>query len=67
MNRVKIASKVLAFRLKKVMHKVIHHDQTAYVKGRYIGESVSLIDGLHAYAESENLDGILFAANIKSI
>ena len=62
---IKIASKVLAFRLRKVIHKVIHYDQTAYVKGRYIGESVRLIDDLLAYAESENLDGILFAADIE--
>ena len=53
----------IAFRLRKVIHKVIHYDQTAYVKG--IGESVRLIDDLLAYAESENLDGILFAADIE--
>ena len=62
---VDIASKVLVFRLGKVIHKVIHYDQTAYVKDRYIGESVRLIDDLLAYAESENLDGILFAADIE--
>ena len=62
---IKIASNVLAFRLRKVVHKVIHYDQTAYVKGRYTGESVRLIDDLLAYAESENLDGILFAADIE--
>ena len=62
---IKIASKVLAFRLRKVIHKVIHYDQTAYVKGRYIGESVRLIDDLLAYAESEHLDRILFAADIE--
>ena len=62
---IKIASKVLAFRPRKVIHKVIRYDQTAYVKGRYIGESVMLIDDLLAYAESENLDGILLAADIE--
>ena len=62
---IKIASKALAFRLRKVIHKVIHYDQTAYVKGRYIGESVRLIDNLLAYAESENLDGILSDADIE--
>ena len=30
-----------------------------------IGESVWLIDDLLAYAESENLDGILDAANVE--
>ena len=61
---IKIASEVLAFRLRKVIHKVIHYDQTAYVKGRYIGGSVRFIDDFLAYAESENLDGILFADDI---
>ena len=36
----KIASKCLAFRIKKILSRLIHSDQTAYVKGRYIGESV---------------------------
>ena len=34
-----------------------------YVKGRYIGESGRLIDDL-LYAESENLDGILFTTDV---
>ena len=62
---IKIASKVLASTLRKAIHKVIHYNQTAYVKGRYIGEFLRLIDDLLAYAESENLDGILFAADIE--
>ena len=53
----------MAFRLRRVIHKVIHYDQTAYVIGRYIGESV--IDDLLAYAASGNLHGILFAADIE--
>ena len=62
---IKIASKALAFRMKKVLPSIIHYDQTAYVKGRYIGESVRLIDDLLKFAEEENLDGILFAADIE--
>ena len=51
--------------MKKVNHSLISDDQTAYVKGRYIGESVRLIDDLLNYAEDENIDGILFAADIE--
>ena len=61
----KIASKALAVRLKKVIHSLISYDPTAYVKGRYIGESVRLIDDLLKHAENENIDGILFAADIE--
>ena len=62
---IKIASKALAFRVRNVLPSLIHYDQTAYVKGRYIRESVRLIDDLLKYAEEENSDGILFAADIE--
>ena len=62
---IKIASKALAFRMRNVLPSIIHYDQTAYVKGRYIGESVRLIDDLLKFVEEENLDGILFAADIE--
>ena len=35
------------------------------MKGRYIGESIRLVDDLLKYAEEENSDGILFAADIE--
>ena len=37
---VKIASKALSFCLKKVISNLIDYDQTAYIKGRFIGESI---------------------------
>ena len=42
----KIISKALALRLKNVLHEIICHDQTAYVKGRFIGESTRLISDI---------------------
>ena len=35
------------------------------MKGRYIEESIRLVDDLLTYAEEENSDGILFAADIE--
>ena len=61
----KIASKALASRLKKVIPQIIHYDQTAYAQGRNIGKSVRLIGDLMDHAEKENLDGMLFAADIE--
>ena len=61
----KIASKALASRLKKVIPQIIHYDQTAYVQGRNIGESIRLIGDLIDHADKENLDGMLFAADIE--
>ena len=37
---VKIASKALSFRLKKVISNLINYDQTAYIQGRFIGDSI---------------------------
>ena len=62
---IKIASKALAFRVRKVLPSLIYYEQTAYVKGRYIGESIRLVDDLLKYAKEENSDGILFAADTK--
>ena len=39
----KTASKVLALRMQKVLASIINYDQTAYVRGRYIGESTRLV------------------------
>ena len=60
----KIASKVLALRMKKVIPNSINYDQTAHVKGRSIGESIRIIDDMLYHADQENLDGILFAADL---
>ena len=57
---LKVASKALAFRMRKVIPLLIHPDQTAYVKGRYIGESVRIIEDI-----LDHIDGIRFVADIE--
>ena len=54
---VKIASKALSFRLKQVLPNLINYDQTSYVKGRFIGESIRLIDDILYHTEQEMLMG----------
>ena len=39
----KLASRVLAGRLLKVIHVVVNKDQTCGVSGRFIGENVALL------------------------
>ena len=63
----KIASKALAMRFKKIIRKLVYTDQTAYVQGSFIGESVRLIKDLLEYADQENEDGILFPADIEKV
>lgn len=39
----KIAAKAIAKRIEPVLRKLIHPDQTGFVKGRYIRENIRLI------------------------
>ena len=43
---IKIASKVLAVRVQSVTNNLIEYNQTANVPGRFIGESIRLIDDI---------------------
>jgi len=42
----KLATKVVANRLKQVLPKLIDNDQTGFLKGRFIGENIRLIDSV---------------------
>ena len=54
----KILTKVIAKRLEKLLPKIINPDQTGYVKGRYIGENVRLIQDIMFYTKRMNSPGI---------
>ena len=61
----KLASKSLALRVRKVLTSLIKADQMAYVKDRYIGESVRLINDMLEYADKNNIEAILFLADFE--
>ena len=61
----KIASKCLALRIRNVLSSLIHSDQTAYVKGRCIRESVQLINDILEYTDSNDIEGLLFSADFE--
>ena len=61
----KIASKVLASRMKNILSSIVKCDQTAYVKGRYIGESIRLLSDILEYTEENCISGILFSADFE--
>ena len=61
----KIGSKVLALRMQKVLASIINYDQTAYVRGRYIGESIRLVSDILDCTEENSIGGILFSADFQ--
>ena len=55
----KIAAKAIANRLKKVVPKLVNSDQTGFIKGRFIGENIRLINGVINLAAAKNIPGLL--------
>ena len=52
-------SKVIALRLKHVLPNIIHHNQTGFIKDRYIGETVRSSFDIMEFTLTENISGIM--------
>ena len=61
----KVLSKSIATLIKKVIGTVVSNDQTAYVPGRHIGESVRLISDLLEYTDTHDIPGFMITADIE--
>ncbi len=61
----KIISKVIAVRVKNVLPNIIHHNQTGYVKDRYIGETVRSNFDIMEFTDTENSPGVLIFIDFK--
>ena len=61
----KIISKAIANRLKLVLPDIICHDQTAYVNGRFIGESARLISDILEVTNNYGISGYILTADIE--
>ena len=61
----KILTKAIAKILEKVLPKIINADQTGYVKGRYIGENIRLIQDTIYFTSQTNCKGIAIFFDFK--
>ena len=55
----KLASSCLAERLKTVLPNIIHEDQNGFLKGRFIGDNISLLYDIMHYTERKNIPAML--------
>jgi len=55
----KIISKAIANRIKKVLPNIVHHNQTGYIKDRFIGETVRSILDVTDFTKKENSPALL--------
>lgn len=55
----KIATKVIANRIKNVLQGIVHSNQSGFMKGRFIGETARSILDIIAHTESSKLPGVL--------
>ena len=61
----KIMSKVIAARIKNVLPNIIHHNQTGFIKDRYIGETVRSIFDIMELTVEENIPGLMIFIDVQ--
>ena len=61
----KIVTKAIANRIKKYLPNIINSSQTGFIKGRYTGENIRLIQQTIEKMENENMPGLLFFADFE--
>jgi len=61
----KTASNVITKRLKKVLTLLINPDQTGFIKGRYIGQNIRLINDILEQTKLRNIPGILLQLDFR--
>ena len=61
----KIATKTIADRISKVLPKLIHEDQTGYVKDRYIGQNIRLVKDITKVRYLDDIPGIAIFIDFK--
>ena len=55
----KILAKAIAKRIQPKLPKLIHTDQTGFIKGRFIGQNVRLLNDVMEYTGVKKMPGVL--------
>ena len=58
-------SKVIASRLKNVLPYIIHHNQTGYIKDRFIGETIRSIYDIMDWTANKNIPGLMISIDFQ--
>ena len=61
----KIASKAIASRIKNVLPALIHSDQSGFMKERFIGQNIRLINDILDQTKLQNVSGILLQLDFR--
>ena len=60
----KIATNVIANRVKSAISTIIHNSQTGFIKGRYIGENIRLLFEIRDNGEDGDKPCLIFFSDI---
>ena len=55
----KILARIIAMRIEPSLPSLIHSDQTGFIKGRYIGQNIRLLNDLMNFTDVNKIPGIL--------
>jgi exonuclease III len=61
----KIIAKVLANRMQQVLPSIIHQDQSGYLKGRYIGQNIRILEDVSFFTKHNNIPGMLLSIDFE--
>ena len=62
----KIASGIIANRIKSTLQKLIHTDQTGFIADRYIGENTRLVYDIMHHTEIKSISGLLLLVDFEN-
>jgi len=64
-SHCKIATKAIASRIKMFLGKLVSDDQTGFIRDRFIGENIRLMDSVIKYSKAKNMPGLLLFLNFE--